>query len=97
MTTVIIHGPAGSGKTEHRRVLAARLGCHRIVDNWTPLRGVTPGALHLTNLSPHCLPPRLLSKCDSVLHIDLALRLINALREEAPDLPSERCAPPSMQ
>lgn len=38
------------GKTLLAQVLAARLGCTSIVDEWHPGQYVTPGALHLTNV-----------------------------------------------
>ena len=77
MTTIIVHGPEASGKTRNAHSLAARLGCERVVDNWTPLRRLTPGALHLTIVSPHCIRPRVLAGVDRVLSIEDALQLIS--------------------
>lgn len=42
--------PAGTGKTLLGTLLAHRLGCEFILDDWDPLSGVQPGALHLTNV-----------------------------------------------
>ncbi|MEQ3678949.1 hypothetical protein [Pseudophaeobacter sp.] len=55
--TVIVHGPAGCGKTHHSKDLARALGCGEVIDGWGDLGRsngflppVTPGALHLTNV-----------------------------------------------
>lgn len=75
-TTVIVYGPQGSGKTINRRVLAARFGCEAIVDDWTPVRRMSRGALHLTCVSPHCIPRRQLASAHLVIDIRTALRLL---------------------
>lgn len=49
---VIIVGPHGCGKTLHREALRQMLGCDQVVDPWVPADGTTPGALHLTHVSP---------------------------------------------
>ena len=48
--TVIVHGPAGCGKTRNAEKLMRHFGMNRIVDDWTP-SALCPirGALVLTN------------------------------------------------
>ena len=55
--TIVVHGPAGCGKTHHSKDLARALGCREVIDGWADmglsngfLPPVTPGALHLTNI-----------------------------------------------
>ncbi|MBQ4824395.1 hypothetical protein J4729_07505 [Leisingera sp. HS039] len=61
--TIIVHGPAGCGKSHHGKDLAHALGCREVIDGWAEmglangfLPPVTPGALHLTSLD--LLPAR---------------------------------------
>lgn len=51
--TAILSLPQGSGKNLIATELAVRLGCHTVVDEWTPRKPLTVGALHLT--SEHAL------------------------------------------
>ena len=46
--TVIIHGHQGCGETTNKDALAKHFGCSQVVDDWTPWRNITVGALHLT-------------------------------------------------
>ena len=77
--TIVVHGPAGCGKTHHSKDLARALGCGEVIDEWGDmgrsngfLPPVTPGALHLTNVDlsgPKCdLAPDVL-----VLSFDAAI------------------------
>ena len=36
MTTLILHGPKGSGKTIYARAIAAFFGCQKAIYNWNP-------------------------------------------------------------
>jgi len=47
----ILSGPQGSGKSLVAPKLAVRLGCTRVIDEWTPEQPLSPRALHLTNES----------------------------------------------
>lgn len=48
MSTVILTGPQGCGKTRHAPALMQHLGCAKVVDEWWPGQRLVPGALHLT-------------------------------------------------
>ena len=52
--TVIVHGPAGCGKTYHAADLARALGCGAVVDDWGYVGAgmIFSGALHLTHDRP---------------------------------------------
>jgi hypothetical protein len=54
---VIVHGPAGCGKSRHAAALARHYGKTVIIDDWQPHAGasVPADALVLTNASP---PPQ---------------------------------------
>lgn len=47
--TAILTLPQGSGKTLLGHALAARLGCARVVDDWSEGQALLQGALHLTH------------------------------------------------
>lgn len=47
--TAILSLPQGSGKSLIAAELALALGCHTVVDEWTPRKPLTVGALHLTS------------------------------------------------
>lgn len=49
MTTIVIHGPQGCGKTRNAEALAAHFGCARIVDDWNGRDELEAGCLVLTN------------------------------------------------
>jgi MoxR-like ATPase len=49
MNTVILSGPQGCGKTRNAVDLQKHFGCGKVVDDWWPGQGLTPGALHLTH------------------------------------------------
>lgn len=46
--SVIIHGPAGSGKTLHAPAICATFGLGLLVDPWNDAQPLREGALHLT-------------------------------------------------
>jgi MoxR-like ATPase len=50
MTTILIHGPQGCGKTRNAQALAAHFGCSKVVDDWNGRDRVVAGALVLTNI-----------------------------------------------
>lgn len=51
--TVILSAPPAWGKTRNALQLQREFGCAQVVDDWEPRGGrFTPGALHLTNVSP---------------------------------------------
>jgi len=52
MTTYIVYGPQGCGKTRNSRTLAAHFNCTSIVDEWLEGMPLTKGALHLTVKKP---------------------------------------------
>lgn len=47
--TVIFSAPQGWGKTLRADELKKTYGCNAIVEEWSPGKQMTPGALHLTN------------------------------------------------
>lgn len=47
--TTILSLPQGTGKSLIANQLASALGCHCVVDEWTPHKRLTVGALHLTS------------------------------------------------
>lgn len=49
---VIVHGPMGSGKTQHAEDLRLLFGCTRVVDGWDGRTKLKPGDLALTIESP---------------------------------------------
>lgn len=53
--TVIVHGPAGSGKTHHAASFCLAFGCKSVVDGFSDVSEIEPGALHLTDSLP-CWP-----------------------------------------
>lgn len=55
MSTVIIYGPAGSGKSQASKEVAKRFGCETIVDEWLPQDSLVTGALHLTQADQYQL------------------------------------------
>jgi cytidylate kinase len=64
---VIVHGPAGCGKSRHAAALARHYGKTVIIDDWQPRAGasVPANALALTNASP---PP------DNAIEFSTAMR-----------------------
>lgn len=70
MNTVIVHGPQGSGKTQHAERLKRAFGCMGISDGWFPGEPVVPGMIHLTNVEPD---PRTLPRTVSVYDLQGAL------------------------
>jgi hypothetical protein len=46
----ILNAAAGRGKSWSASAIAAGLGCHTVVEEWSPAEPITPGALHLTNV-----------------------------------------------
>jgi adenylate kinase family enzyme len=56
MPTVVVYGPANSGKTTHAMAMASTFGCKHIVDDFKPEDGLTPEALHLTQVAPFSVP-----------------------------------------
>lgn len=50
MSTIIIHGPQGCGKTRHAQAMAALFRCSQIVEDWDGRTPVPAGALVLTQL-----------------------------------------------
>lgn len=55
MSTVIIYGPAASGKSQASEEVANCFGCETIVDEWRPQDALVTGALHLTQADNHQL------------------------------------------
>lgn len=51
MTTVIVYGPQGCGKTSNAEALMKQFGCRSIEDDWSLSLHVRRDALHLTNES----------------------------------------------
>ena len=49
LKTAILSLPQGMGKSTIAQALAVALGCGHIVDEWSPVHVVLPGALHLTS------------------------------------------------
>lgn len=49
---VIFTAPQGWGKSRHANTLKEAFDVDQVVDEWSPAMGVTPGALHLTNITP---------------------------------------------
>ncbi len=52
MSIVIIHGPAGSGKTRRAQALLQHYGCKRVVDEWDGRAPLNDGDLAITNIKP---------------------------------------------
>ena len=50
MSTVLIHGPQGCGKSIHAARLAEHFGCGQVVDDWDGVSQVPSGVLLLTNI-----------------------------------------------
>lgn len=48
--TVVIHGPAGSGKTACADEFCKYFGCTHVEDGFDTSNKLVPGALHLTNI-----------------------------------------------
>jgi MoxR-like ATPase len=57
VTTVILAGPQGTGKSLKAPDLARQLGCAGIVEEWWPGSRLQPGHLHLTHAEVDVLPP----------------------------------------
>jgi predicted kinase len=51
MTTIILHGCQGAGKSKVAASLARRLGCTSVLDEWDGRQQLPRGALAITNLS----------------------------------------------
>lgn len=47
--TAIVSAPPGRGKSKVAAEIAALLDCTTVVEEWSPGKPITPGALHLTN------------------------------------------------
>lgn len=56
MTTIVLHGPQGCGKTAIAHELAAQHRTTRIVDEWLPGMPLERGAIHVTHVAPGELP-----------------------------------------
>jgi len=52
MTTIILHGCQGAGKSKVAASLARRLGCTSVLDEWDGVQPIPRGALAMTNLRP---------------------------------------------
>lgn len=52
MTSVIVYGPKGCGKTRNAQALARAYGCESVVDDWLCGNAVSFNALHLTYDDP---------------------------------------------
>ena len=53
MNVLIIHGPAGSGKTHHREEIRRAFGMRGIVDGWEPGDPLLDRHVHLTCWQPN--------------------------------------------
>jgi hypothetical protein len=58
--TIIVYGPQGSGKGLIAHAVMKHYGCSQLIDEWWPHQPLTPGALHLTNVSVTKIPAHLL-------------------------------------
>lgn len=56
MTTVILYGPQGSGKTLTVEKIKDAFSCSGTVDEWREGASLTPNAIHITNAVPKTLP-----------------------------------------
>ncbi len=56
MSTIIVHGPQGCGKTRNAAAIAAHFGCTQIVDEWDGCAPLPAGTLALTNIEHFWIP-----------------------------------------
>jgi hypothetical protein len=52
MSTTIVYGPQGCGKSNNALALAASFDCSAIVENWNGRDALPDNALALTNCTP---------------------------------------------
>lgn len=52
MTTIILHGGQGAGKSRIAASLAHRLGCTCVIEEWDGMQPIPLDALAMTNLRP---------------------------------------------
>lgn len=61
--TTVVYGPQGCGKTTHAEALAEFLGCARVIDGLQfSGASLTPGALHLTSVTPAEMSPEVFAR-----------------------------------
>lgn len=57
MTTVVLYGPQGSGKSKFVERIKSAYGIDDVVEEWVPHEGLRTGALHITTADQYELQP----------------------------------------
>lgn len=84
MKSVIVHGPAASGKTRHKEALRKYFGLSRSIDDWDGRSDQGADTLYLTNVPAD----RIDVNGRRIFHIQQAQTLLNKARKAANELVS---------